>query len=68
MRHLWATDGCIWAAERPDGRAICSVYYTTSSPRLAEDVALLLLRLQIVARIKMRPSRGDYVPSYHVLL
>ena len=66
LRHLWATDGCVWTGRRPDGRLIPAVYYATISPRLAEDVALLLLRVGIVARIKVRANRGTHAPSYHV--
>jgi replicative DNA helicase len=51
LRHLWATDGCIWV--RPtDQRGEARVFLATSSRGLAEDVAALLLRLQIVARLR----------------
>ncbi len=50
LRHLWATDGCI--AVRPQGQHGSSrVYFATVSERLAWDVAALLLRFGIVARI-----------------
>ena len=68
LKHLWATDGSIWLGQRPDGRMITSVYYSTVSAQLAEDVALLLLRLGIVSRIKVRPNRGTYPPSHHVIV
>ncbi len=44
LRHLWATDGCIWSTGTRS-----RVYYATSSERLAEDVQDLLLRLGICA-------------------
>jgi len=51
LRHLWATDGCIWS--RPPGkRGSSSVFFSTNSRGLANDVAALLLRLNIVARIR----------------
>ncbi len=50
LRHLWATDGCIHARGR--GRGSDRVYFSTSSERLAHDVAALLLRFGIVARIR----------------
>jgi replicative DNA helicase len=50
LRHLWATDGSIWSGQRTGGRTTTRVYYATSSPGLAADVAALLLRLGIVAR------------------
>ena len=54
LRHLWATDGCIHA--RPaEQRGSSSVYFSTCSPGLAGDVAALLLRLGIVARIREVP-------------
>jgi replicative DNA helicase len=48
LRHLWATDGCIWMGEgeRPQP----AIYYSTSSPELARDVQSLLLRIGINAR------------------
>jgi replicative DNA helicase len=46
LRHLWATDGCLWF---DDGRA--AIYYATSSPRLARDVQSLLLRIGVVAAV-----------------
>jgi replicative DNA helicase len=54
LRHLWATDGSIYA--RPaEMRGSSSVYFSTCSPGLAGDVAALLLRLGIVARIREVP-------------
>jgi replicative DNA helicase len=50
LRHLWATDGSIHA--RNVGRGGDRVYFATSSEQLARDVAALLLRLGIVARIR----------------
>jgi replicative DNA helicase len=51
LQHLWATDGCIHV--RPaDQRGAPRVYFATSSRGLAGDVAALLLRLGIVARVR----------------
>jgi replicative DNA helicase len=51
LRHLWATDGTI--TPRRDGlRGSAGVHFSTASRALAEDVAALLLRLGIVARIR----------------
>jgi len=50
LRHLWATDGSIWAGRVGSGKLGTRVYYATTSPGLADDVAALLLRLGIVAR------------------
>jgi replicative DNA helicase len=51
LRHLWATDGTIWCGERPGGRRDRRVAFSTASRGLAFDVAALLLRLGIVARV-----------------
>jgi replicative DNA helicase len=51
LRHLWATDGCIWIRPRT-ARGSSRVFFATSSPGLASDVAALLLRLGIVGRIR----------------
>jgi replicative DNA helicase len=64
LAHLWATDGCLWVGSRPDGRPLSRIAYGTSSRGLAEDVAALLLRLGIVARIVATP--GPERPMYQV--
>ena len=51
LRHLWATDGCI-SLRKPNSRGAPRVYFSTCSERLANDVAALLLKLGIVARIR----------------
>ncbi|MGD9946031.1 MAG: replicative DNA helicase [Burkholderiaceae bacterium] len=58
LRHLWATDGSIHL--RPPGqKGAARVYFATASEGLACDVAALLLRLGIVARIRsVRPAAG----------
>ncbi len=51
LRHLWAADGCI--APRSAGqRGASRIFFATCSSGLADDVAALLLRLGIVARIR----------------
>jgi replicative DNA helicase len=51
LRHLWATDGSV-TLRKPGQRGAARVYFATCSPVLAKDVAALLLRLGIVARIR----------------
>ena len=63
LRHLWATDGTI--APRRTGRGSDAVCYATNSPGLAGDVAALLLRLGIVARISSA-TKGRHRPSFMV--
>ena len=63
LRHLWATDGSITLRHR--GRGPPRVYFSTCSSALASDVAALLLRLEIVARIRVfHPAEGK--PLYSV--
>ena len=64
LRHLWATDGCIW---NPSGNSTPKAYYATASRQLADGVALLLERLGIVARIRATQKAG-YRPSYQVII
>ncbi|HXS32778.1 MAG TPA: replicative DNA helicase [Solirubrobacterales bacterium] len=63
LRHLWATDGCVWLG---GPRRTTNVYYATSSPRLADDVQTLLLRLGINGRITRHdnPEKGRL--QFHV--
>ncbi len=49
LRHLWATDGSISVRR---GRGQPGVHFTSVSRGLAMDVAALLLRMGIVARIR----------------
>ncbi|HEY5763943.1 MAG TPA: DnaB-like helicase C-terminal domain-containing protein, partial [Rhodocyclaceae bacterium] len=64
LRHLWATDGSIHV--RGDGqRGSARIYFTSVSRGLAGDVAALLLRLGVVARIKtLKQASGN--PLYNV--
>jgi replicative DNA helicase len=65
LRHLWATDGCI-ALPKPGVRSAPRVYFATCSDRLAKDVAALLLRLGIVARIRSTLDARGHRPMYTV--
>ncbi len=62
LHHLWATDGSIQITRGDRGGRI---YYATTSRRLADDVARLLLRFGIVGRIRTVTKAG-YRPSYWV--
>src|SRR6185436_19106497 len=64
LRHLWATDGSV----RWDTRAgQCRLYYASTSRRLVDDIARLLLRFGISARIKEVAKEG-YRLCYHLLV
>jgi replicative DNA helicase len=64
LRHLWSTDGCVWW-DRKNGQA--RIYYASTSRRLIDDVAQLLLRFNVMTRIK-QVTKGSYRPSYHLLI
>jgi len=65
LQHLWATDGTIFP--RVLGRGGHSIAFSTNSVGLANDVAALLLRLGIVARI-CQIAQGKYRPVYSVMV
>ena len=55
LRHLWATDGSVTTAS--SGRV--RIYYATTSEDLARDLATLLLRLGIGARLRSVSSERN---------
>jgi replicative DNA helicase len=60
LRHLWATDGSVgWHA----GQA--RVYYASTSRRLVDDLARLLLRFGVLTRCKTVRKSG-YRDGYHL--
>jgi replicative DNA helicase len=62
LRHLWATDGSVrW--EPVAGQA--KIYYSSTSRRLVDDVAQLLLRVGIQSRIA-RVSKSGYRDCWHL--
>jgi replicative DNA helicase len=64
LRHLWATDGCVWW----DGKAgQARIYYASTSRRLVDDVAQLLLRFNIMTRVK-EIKKADYRPCYDLYI
>jgi replicative DNA helicase len=64
LRHLWATDGSVrWDAKVGQAR----IYYASTSRRLIDDVAQLLLRVGVFAQIRHPPKLG-YRDSWHLLI
>jgi replicative DNA helicase len=64
LRHLWATDGSVrWDAKVGQGR----IYYASTSRQLIDDVAALLLRVGVFARIK-RVLKTGYRDSWHLYI
>ncbi|MDP9847962.1 replicative DNA helicase [Streptosporangium lutulentum] len=62
LRHLWATDGCVWWDDKL-GQA--RIYYASTSRRLIDDVAQLLLRFNVMTRVK-EIRKGDYRSGYQL--
>jgi replicative DNA helicase len=62
LRHLWATDGSV-TVRKAGQRGGPTIYFSTCSRRLADDVAALLLRLGIVART--HTVHGEKGRPYH---
>jgi replicative DNA helicase len=63
LRNLWATDGSVTLHKNGQGR----VYYASTSRRLADDVARLLLRYNVFTRIRTARKPG-YRDTYHVTI
>ncbi len=64
LRHLWATDGSVrWDTNGRQAR----VYYASTSRRLVDDVAQLLLRLGVHGRIK-RVLKSGYRDCWHLTI
>ncbi|GAB3211986.1 LAGLIDADG family homing endonuclease [Nocardia tengchongensis] len=62
LNHLWSTDGSVhWNPKGRQGR----IYYASTSRRLIDDVAQLLLRLDIHGRIKV-VSKSGYRDCWHL--
>jgi replicative DNA helicase len=62
IKHIWATDGSIgYDEKRNHGR----VYYASTSRRLVDDLARLLLRYNVFTRIK-RVRKAGYRDGYHL--
>ena len=64
LRHLWATDGSI-CCRKAGTKGSSNIYFSTSSEGLARDVAALLIRLGIVARIGAF-CKENYRPVFSV--
>lgn len=66
LRHLWSTDGCIHLCSKTDHYP--SIYYASSSLKLARDVQSLLLRLGINAMLSRHAQVGKGRDQHHVVV
>jgi len=64
LKHLWATDGTIFA-RRTGTKGSSTVCFSTNSRGLAEDVSALLLRFGVVARLR-EVHQGEHRPMFTV--
>ena len=62
IKHIWATDGSIGYDEK---RGLGRVYYASTSRRLVDDLARLLLRYNVFTRIK-RARKAGYRDGWHL--
>lgn len=64
LHHLWATDGSV----RCDDKAhMGRIYYASTSRRLVDDLAALLLRVGVPSRIE-RVSKPGYRAGWHLYI
>ncbi|NLE78316.1 MAG: endonuclease [Rhodococcus sp.] len=64
LHHLWSTDGSVrWDAKGRQGR----IYYASTSRQFIDDVANLLLRLEVHTRIK-RAAKSGYRDCWHLTI
>ncbi len=66
LKHLWATDGCVFVNSRLKGPRV-RLYYASGSRLLIEQVAHLLLRLGIISRVT-KSSKAGYGDIYQVVI
>ena len=57
MKHLWATDGCIYV-QKGNSKSKVAIYYASGSKILAMQVQHLLLRLGILSTITVSKKEG----------
>lgn len=64
LKHLWATDGCIYHQNDRHPQ----IFYATSSYQLAIDVQSLLLRLEINAILRSVSQGSKVRCQFHILI
>ncbi|MFH0840712.1 MAG: replicative DNA helicase [bacterium] len=67
LRHLWATDGNISWKKMPSRQTGASIYYSSSSAKLATQVQHLLLTLGIQSTVHTVKQK-KYRPMYQVAI
>jgi len=64
IKHLWATDGCVFINKKDNGPKV-RLYYASKSRKLIKQLHYLLLRLGIVTKINFS-KKEDYEPTWQV--
>jgi replicative DNA helicase len=64
LRHLWATDGC---ARWDENAGQARIYYASTSRRMIDGVATLLMRFNLMTRVK-ETSKAGCRPRYHLTI
>jgi replicative DNA helicase len=68
LKHLWATNGCVFLPKPNAEKSTPTIYYSTSSRALADGVTHLLDRLGIATRLyKVRYDKPPR-PGFHVVV
>jgi replicative DNA helicase len=67
LKHLWATDGNISHKHLKKRSSSGNIYYSTTSPKMADDLKHLLLRFSIRSRISEVQKPG-YRTCYHIAI
>jgi replicative DNA helicase len=68
LRHLWATDGCVFVPRSEAKKSQAKIYYASSSRTLADGVVTLLARLGITTRLYERHFKLSNRPGYDVVI
>lgn len=68
LRHLWATDGCVFVPKPAAAKSQARIYYASSSRALADGVVTLLARLGIATRLYTAHHKLSDRPGYHVVV
>jgi replicative DNA helicase len=66
LRHLWATDGCVFVPKPEAKKSVARIYYATSSRALADGVVHLLGRLGIRTRLATVKHKLSERPGYQI--
>jgi len=68
LKHLWATDGNLSWKYLKGRKPATSIYYSTSSRVMAEQIQHLLLRLDIQNSLRRNKSKKEYRAMYHIYI